>query len=100
MRRVGEVVRTAQGLAIVRVPEPADEGASGAQTGSGSGRESGGATGESDSPRIGTAVVDENLDDVGRVVDVFGPVDRPYLAVSPAAGVVEARLLGAKLYAR
>ena len=75
MKRVGEVVRTAQGLAIARVPD--DE-----------------------YPRIGTGVVDENLDDVGRVVDVFGPIERPYVAVSPGDGVVLARLLGRKLYAR
>ena len=86
MKRVGEVVRTAQGLAIARVPEPGD----GAETGSG----------DAEYPRIGTGVVDENLDDVGRVVDVFGPVAGPYVAVSPADGVVEAGLLGAKLYAR
>lgn len=74
MRRVGEVVRLAQGLVVVRAPgdEP---------------------------PDIGTAVVDESLADVGRVVDVFGPVKRPYLAVSPADDVIDAALLGAKLYA-
>ncbi|MFC6726863.1 H/ACA ribonucleoprotein complex subunit GAR1, partial [Halobium palmae] len=44
--------------------------------------------------------VDESLTTVGRVVDVFGPVDRPYLAVSPADGVHLPDLLGAKLYAR
>lgn len=75
MKRVGEVVRTAQGLAVVRCP------------------------GE-DHPRLGTAVVDEDLETVGRVVDVFGPVERPYLAVSPADDVSPALLLGRPLYAR
>jgi RNA-binding protein len=75
MRRVGEVVRTAQGVAVVRSPD---------------GRY----------PEPGTALVDERLEDVGRVVDVFGPVDRPYLAVSPAAGVGLASLLGQPVYAR
>jgi RNA-binding protein len=75
MRRVGEVVRTAQGLAVVRCPD--DE-----------------------YPRLGTAVLDEDLEEVGRVVDVFGPVERPYLAVSPADGVAPALLLGRPLYAR
>ena len=74
MRPVSEVVRTAQGLAVVRLPD--DE-----------------------VPALGTAVVDQQLADVGRIVDVFGPVERPYAAVSPADGVVLAELLGEKLYA-
>ncbi|MFC6614687.1 H/ACA ribonucleoprotein complex subunit GAR1 [Halopenitus salinus] len=76
MKRVGDVVRTAQGLAIAR-----------------------GSTGE-DPPGIGETVVDESLSTVGRVVDVFGPVDRPYVAVTPNDGVTLADLLGGKLYAR
>ncbi|MFC5969836.1 H/ACA ribonucleoprotein complex subunit GAR1 [Halomarina salina] len=75
MRRVGEVVRTAQGLAVVRTPDD-------------------------DYADIGTMVLDENLDDVGRVVDVFGPVSRPYLAVTPDSGVRLPTLLGNVLYAR
>jgi RNA-binding protein len=75
MQRLGEVVRTAQGLAIVRCPD--DE-----------------------PPDVGTEAVDEQLNAVGRVVDVFGPVSRPYVAVSPDEGVALASLLGKKLYAR
>ena len=75
MRRVGEVVRVAQGLAIVR---SSDDAAS----------------------ELGSELIDERLDPVGRVVDVFGPVDRPYLAVSPNGDVTLAALLGEKLYAR
>ncbi|WP_178916870.1 H/ACA ribonucleoprotein complex subunit GAR1 [Natronomonas gomsonensis] len=75
MKRVGEVVRTAQGLAVVRCPDD-------------------------DHPDMGAAVVDQDLDSVGRVVDVFGPVDRPYVAVSPEEGVDLPLLLGTKLYAR
>ena len=75
MRRVGEVVRVAQNVAVVRSP---DDGY----------------------PDIGTDVVDENLDDLGRVVDVFGPVDRPYRAVSPGEDVHLPALVGTKLYAR
>ena len=78
MRRVGTVVRTAQGLAIARVD----------------------AERESEPPEIGLMVVDESLSTVGRVVDVFGPVDRPYVAVTPADGVTLASLMGGKLYAR
>jgi RNA-binding protein len=76
MRRLGTVTRTAQGLAIVRCDD--DEGV----------------------PDVGTTAVDESLSDVGRVVDVFGPVSRPYLAVSPSDRVRLPDLLGTKLYAR
>ncbi|WP_276258390.1 H/ACA ribonucleoprotein complex subunit GAR1 [Haloglomus litoreum] len=75
MRRLGEVVRTAQGLAIVRCPD-------------------------ADHPEIGTMVLDENLDGIGRVVDVFGPVERPYLAVTPDDGVPLPSLVGGPVYAR
>ncbi|RAW46558.1 H/ACA RNA-protein complex component Gar1 [Halorubrum sp. 48-1-W] len=76
MRRVGTVVRTAQGLAIARA-DPGEE-----------------------PPEIGAGVVDESLSRVGRVVDVFGPVSHPYVAVSPDDGVSLAVLVGGPLYAR
>ena len=76
MERVGEVVRTAQGLAVVRAPADAEPAT------------------------LGGEVVDESLDAVGRVVDVFGPVERPYVAVSPTDRSRLTGLLGAKLYAR
>lgn len=75
MRRLGTVSRTAQGLAVVRCE--AD-----------------------DPPDIGTAVVDESLSRVGRVVDVFGPVDAPYAAVSPDDRIDLVDLVGEKLYMR
>jgi RNA-binding protein len=75
MKRVGEVVRTAQGLAVLRSPDE-------------------------EYPEIGTGVVDQDLTEVGRVVDVFGPVERPYLAVSPVDSVSVPALLGEVLYAR
>jgi RNA-binding protein len=34
-------------------------------------------------PRIGDQVMDENLNRVGTVFDVFGPVSSPYVAVRP-----------------
>ena len=74
MKAVGEAVRTAQGLAVLR-------------------------SDDDDHPDIGTEVVDECLETVGRVVDVFGPIERPYLAVSPADGVAVPVLLGERLYA-
>ena len=75
MKRAGGVVRTAQGVAVVRSPD-------------------------AEYPSIGTDLVDESLAEVGTVVDVFGPVERPYLAVSPAEGVRLAPLVGAAVYAR
>jgi RNA-binding protein len=74
MRRVGEVVRVAGGLAIARCEDDSH-------------------------PDIGTAVIDEQLDTVGRVVDVFGPVERPYLTVAPPDGA-PATLVGTVCYAR
>jgi RNA-binding protein len=75
MRRAGEVQRVAQGVAVVRCDD--DE-----------------------HPDIGDGVVDADLDDVGRVVDVFGPVERPFLAVTPDEGVHLPALVGQTLYAR
>lgn len=75
MQRVGTVVGTAQGLLVVRSPDDS-------------------------SPDVGTEVVDESLDRIGEVVEVFGPVERPYLAVSPVDGVSAAMLLDAPVYAR
>ncbi|WP_240792415.1 Gar1/Naf1 family protein [Salarchaeum sp. JOR-1] len=75
MRRAGTVARTAQGLAIVRCEDETH-------------------------PDIGAAVVDSSLDDVGRVVDVFGPTSRPYLAVTPENGVHLPAILGETLYLR
>ena len=75
MRRIGEVSKTAANLALVRWEDD-------------------------DPPDIGLVVIDESLSTVGRVVDVFGPVARPYLAVSPSGGRSPTDLLGEKLYAR
>ncbi len=75
MQRLGTVSRLAQNLLVVRC-----DGV--------------------DHPDIGAAAVDESLSRVGRVVDVFGPVDRPYVAVTPADGVRAASLVGERLYAK
>lgn len=73
MERLGTPDRVAQGLLVVRVD---------------------------DRVSVGTDVVDESLDDVGSVVDVFGPVEAPYVAVSPADGVHPPSVLGRPLYVR
>ena len=75
MQRAGDVVRTAQGLLILR-------------------------SSDADFPDVGSEIVDESLTAVGTLVDVFGPVDRPYLAVSPNDDRRSATYLGATLYAR
>ena len=72
------MVRTAQGLAILRAAE----------------------AGPNHRDAIGTQVKDESLADVGRVVDVFGPVEEPYLAVTPDDDVHLPSLIGSTLYAR
>ncbi|RQG96995.1 H/ACA ribonucleoprotein complex subunit GAR1 [Natrarchaeobius chitinivorans] len=86
MHRVGSVVRTAQGLAILRTDDDVDE--------PGDDRR------EAHRDEIGTVVVDDSLEEVGRVVDVFGPVGQPYLAVTPDDGVHLPSLVGSTLYAR
>jgi len=55
---------------------------------------------DADHPPIGTTAIDETLSTVGRVVDVFGPVEDPYLAVSPDANTADPGLVGATLYWR
>lgn len=75
MQRAGTVERLAQGLFVLR-------------------------TDGDDHADIGAMVVDETLSTVGRVVDVFGPVERPYLAVTPEDDVHPPALLGKTLYLR
>ncbi|AAG19695.1 MULTISPECIES: H/ACA ribonucleoprotein complex subunit GAR1 [Halobacterium] len=75
MERAGSVTRTAGTIAVVRTDADAH-------------------------PPIGAMLVDQQLDTVGRVVDVFGPVERPYLAVSPDDGVHLPGLVGDTLYKR
>lgn len=71
MKRAGEVVGVAQGLAVVRC-------------------------GDDSHAAIGTKLLEDDLSTAGEVVDVFGPVDRPFLAVNPTNP--PAALLGTRLY--
>lgn len=75
MRPAGEVIRVAQGLLVIRAADQA-------------------------SLEIGHTLIDDQLETVGRVVDVFGPVSRPYIAVTPAEAVDPQQLLGVRLYER
>lgn len=73
MRRVGTVVRAVGGVAVARSPDD-------------------------DHPGIGAAVLDDGLEAVGRVVDVMGPVARPYLVVASDGNPAD--LLNERLYVR
>ena len=48
-------------------------------------------------PKIGSAVVDENLKIVGKIFDIIGPVSSPYAVVKPAIREPE-KLSGKQLY--
>ena len=48
--------------------------------------------------RSNSMVVDQRRNRVGRVQDIFGPINRPYVIVRPNKGVDAASHIGAKLY--
>jgi RNA-binding protein len=48
-------------------------------------------------PKIGSAVVDESLKVVGKIFDVIGPVSSPYVVVKPAIKEFE-KLTSKQLY--
>jgi RNA-binding protein len=48
-------------------------------------------------PKIGAAVVDENLKAVGKIFDIIGPVSAPYAVVKPAIKEPE-KLTNKQLY--
>ena len=49
-------------------------------------------------PKIGTKVIDEKLENVGRIVDVIGPVSRPYMVIKIKEGAKS--ILKKRLYSR
>lgn len=73
MKRIGSVTKTAQGLVIASMEE--DE-----------------------PPDVGVEVVDEQLETVGEIVDVFGPVTEPYVAIAPVSGYNPASVINEKVY--
>lgn len=75
MYRAGTVVRAVGGIAVLRAADDTH-------------------------PEIGTTTVDERLTEVGEIVDIFGPVQRPYLAVSPTDRIRPPSLVGDVLYVR
>jgi RNA-binding protein len=48
-------------------------------------------------PKMGAAIIDENLRVVGRVFDVIGPVSAPYAVVRPSVKDPE-KLISRQLY--
>ena len=48
-------------------------------------------------PRIGSEVIDENLNIVGKVFDIIGPVSTPYAVVKPTIRE-PAKLLNKQVY--
>jgi RNA-binding protein len=48
-------------------------------------------------PKIGAAVIDESLKNIGKVFDIIGPVTSPYAVVRPAVREIE-KLAGKQLY--
>lgn len=76
-----------KGTLLVRAPGPLPVRAPGLQTPPGP------------SVRIGSPVVDAVHAHVGRVMDVIGPVSRPFVVVSPAQGARLHRLQGKDVFA-
>ena len=48
-------------------------------------------------PKMGAAVIDENLKVVGRIFDIIGPVSSPYVVVKPSVKEPE-KLVNRQLY--
>ena len=53
---------------------------------------------ESSIPRTNSWVVDQKRTRIGKVLDVFGPIDNPYIIVRPNRNVDAAAHVGKKLY--
>ncbi|MFB6254587.1 MAG: H/ACA ribonucleoprotein complex subunit GAR1 [Halobacteriaceae archaeon] len=75
MKRLGNVNRISQGKAII--------------------------DSETDSPPdIGTAVINDQLSQVGEIVDIIGPTTSPFVVLMPDSGIHPPDLLGETLYTR
>lgn len=75
MKRIGQVWRIGAGVVVLRSHDDAV-------------------------PDVGAEVVSETLEPIGTIVDVMGPVDRPYVVISPLAEEPSASLLNEPLYVR
>ncbi|HNX09539.1 MAG TPA: Gar1/Naf1 family protein [Methanothrix sp.] len=78
MKRLGTALHAVQNKLIVRIEEVVES--------------------ETDVPRTNSWVVDQKRTRVGRVFDIFGPINHPYVVVRPNRGVDAAAHVGKKLY--
>ncbi|HPT38107.1 MAG TPA: Gar1/Naf1 family protein [Methanothrix sp.] len=78
MKRLGTALHAVQNKLIVRIEEVVGS--------------------ETDIPRTNSWVVDQKRTRVGRVFDIFGPINHPYVVVRPNRGVDAAAHVGKKLY--
>lgn len=78
MKRLGTALHAVQNKLIVRIEEVVGS--------------------ETDVPRTNSWVVDQKRTRVGRVFDIFGPINHPYVVVRPNRGVDSAAHVGKKLY--
>ena len=53
---------------------------------------------ETNIPRANSWVADQKRSRIGRAVDIFGPINHPYIIVRPNKGVDAAAHVGKKLY--
>ena len=53
---------------------------------------------ETNIPRTNSWVVDQKRTKVGKVFDIFGPINHPYIIVRPNRGIDAAAHVGKKLY--
>ena len=50
------------------------------------------------SPPIGAEVVDKQVQRIGKIQDVFGPVKEPYVSIKPFDGVDLKKIIGQQVY--
>jgi len=50
-------------------------------------------------PKMGQPVFDRSGQRIGNIIDIFGPIQRPYVKIKPASGVELEKLVGRYLYA-
>jgi rRNA processing protein Gar1 len=73
MKRIGQIKTTIDSIAIVRGDDET-------------------------CPDIGTKVVDERLEEMGHVVDIIGPISRPYILIKTK--MHDESIVGKRLYSR
>lgn len=49
-------------------------------------------------PKLGQAVYEKSGVRIGNIVDIFGPVNNPYVRIKPASGVDLKQYVGKSLY--